>query len=89
MRRAVPLHPPMHSPMPRNMISEIIAAVEAPYAATGGTERPRYTMENDHSVPCWLMNAYELHLIGKRQAQGSQKAVFMLAKAGQVALRQG
>ena len=68
MRRAVPLHPPVHSPMPRNMIPEIIAAVEAPYAATGGTERPRYTM--DHSVPCWLISAYELYLIGKRQAQG-------------------
>ena len=43
----------------------------------------------DHSVPCWLISAYELYLIGKRQAHGSQKAVFMLAKAGQVALRQG
>jgi hypothetical protein len=46
--------------------AEIIAAVKARYAATGGTERFLATMEIDHSVPCWLITFLLMQFFGTR-----------------------
>ena len=46
--------------------AELIAAVEDRHAAAGGTERPWYTAEIDHSMPCWLITFLLMQLFGTR-----------------------
>ena len=46
--------------------AELIAAVEDRHAAAGGTERPWYTAESDHSLPCWLITFLLMQLFGTR-----------------------
>ena len=46
--------------------AELIAAVEDRHAAAGGTERPWYTAEVDHSIPCWLITFLLMQLFGTR-----------------------
>ena len=46
--------------------AEIIAAVKARYAATGGTERVLATMLIDHGVPRWLITVLLMQFFGTR-----------------------
>ena len=46
--------------------AEIIAAVKARYAATGGTERVLATMLIDHSVPRWPITFLSMQFFGTR-----------------------
>ena len=51
----------------KDLRAELIAAVEARYAAAGGTERLRPTVEIDHSMPCWLITFVAMQLFGTRK----------------------
>ena len=65
--------------------AELIAAVEDRQEATGGTERPRYKPEIDHSIPCWLITFLLMQFFGTRNLGDLSPADKLAAQGHQVA----